>query len=783
MTGPRDIVFLVNLLQDVNILRGLVYLTLRETNARVRFLVSEAFVKRDKLQIWQKELSRIARDARADIHVFGSAADVQAVLQGRGGVMIAASESNLNAHRETHEAFRIAPASFVKITLQHGLECVGFLQSREHIVGHGRNISFNADILCSWQSAPHLTAMPAAERSKLYVTGPPTLLQRYVPHPDHPPQQSGIICENMHSVRLQATGDHKASFMDIFFSFCARMAEEQRDVTLRPHPGGQYMLRNDVSLPDNVLLNNLPIYNVNLAGYDFGISAPSTVVLDMVLAGIPVAVWRDPEGIMDAGNYDGLTEISGLEDWLSFARAAQAQPALFRARQRQFLARLGMLSDADEIYRRFARLLNRAVDTRSIPGWPSRQIGNPTPAPVDKAAPAAAKPVSEPPVKRVLFLANDLIPTLQLSFLKPLLPYFSDRRMSHKVLTEKALTDAFGKDRYSPEAVAWFSAQIRDFAPDLIVACRYSGPHARVALRMAQKLNIPLVYHVDDDLLNIPIEIGAAKHKAHNNPKRLEAVSTLLAGATLVYCSTPALKRRFRVLGFTTPMVEGQIYCASRIYRPATPGPVRRIGYMGFDHAHDFETALPALEIYLDANPAVEFELFGSIPMPDSLKRFGARVQTVPPVRNYQAFRQELADREWDFGICPLAYTPFNSVKANTKWVEYTSSGMAVIATRGMVYDDCAGEGRGLLVSPDEWGAAFDLLTDDCDLRYRMTLQAQVHLAQYYSDDRLRAQILDVFARAQALRAAGGGRAAELSRRCPPVEIGPDGLLLAETGA
>jgi len=767
MAGTRDIIFLVNLLQDVNILRGLVYLAMRETNARPRFLVSEAFLKRDSRQIWQKELAKIAADVQADIHVFANAADVQAVLQGRGGVMIAASESNLNAHRATHDAFRVAPASFVKITLQHGLECVGFLQSREHIIGHGRNISFNADILCSWQDGAHLTAMPAVERSKLYVTGPSTLLQRYVPHPDHPPQDSGIICENMHSVRLQASGDHKASFMDIFADFCARLAEDGREVTLRPHPGGQYMLRDGVQVPENVQLNNLPIYNVNLPGYDYGISAPSTVVLDMVLAGIPVAVWRDPEGIMDAGNYDGLAAISTLNEWLEFEAAARAQPALFRARQRQFLDRLGMLSDPDEIYRRFTSLLNGALD-RAVP-----------PMAVAQTAPTPAKAAPDLPAKRVLFLANDLIPTLQLSFLKPLLPYFSDRRMAHMVLTEKALNDAFGKDRHSAEAVAWFSKQIRDFRPDVIVACRYSGPHARMALRLARKLSIPLVYHIDDDLLNIPPEIGEAKHKAHNKPARLEAVTTLLSGATLVYCSTPALKRRFRSLGFTTPMVAGQIYCASRIYRAGTPGPVRRIGYMGFDHAHDFETALPALETYLDAHPEVEFELFGSIPVPESLKRFGERIHTVAPVRNYQEFRQELANRAWDFGICPLAYTPFNSVKANTKWVEYTSSGMAVIATRGMVYDACAGEGRGLLVSPDEWGAAFELLTRDPDLRYRMILQAQVHLARYYSDDTLRQQITDVFARARAIRTATAELEANASSRCPPVGIDPEGLFAA----
>jgi hypothetical protein len=100
---------------------------------------------------------------------------------------------------------------------------------------------------------------------------------------------------------------------------------------------------------------------VNIAAYRFGISAPSTIVLDMVLAGIPVAYWRDPDGIMDASTYDGLTEISGLDDWLAFERDVRLRPAMILDRQRDFLERLRMPTDAAEIYRRFARLIVAAL--------------------------------------------------------------------------------------------------------------------------------------------------------------------------------------------------------------------------------------------------------------------------------------------------------------------------------------------------------------------------------------------------------------------------------------
>jgi hypothetical protein len=145
--------------------------------------------------------------------------------------------------------------------------------------------------------------------------------------------------------------------MDIFFAFCGRMASRGEQVTLRPHPGGQYVLKNKVELPDNVQLNMLPLYAFDMKNYRFGISAPSTIVFDMVLAGIPVAVWRDPGGIMDASNYEGLTEISTLDDWLAFERDVRLRPDMIMDRQHEFVRRLAMPSDLAVVYGRFARLI------------------------------------------------------------------------------------------------------------------------------------------------------------------------------------------------------------------------------------------------------------------------------------------------------------------------------------------------------------------------------------------------------------------------------------------
>lgn len=355
----RHVVFIINLLQDVNIVRPLAYLAAEQMDAAVGLLVSDRFHLRDKQGIWAAELDRIAEDLGAEMFVYADEYEAFQWLQSRHGALVAASESNLSAHHEVHNLFLSAPGGFVRITLQHGLECVGFLQNRAHDLAHGSAVRFGADIVGGWLPADRMRSMPSSERSKLFMTGPSLLLQRSPAQAEGPPAE-GLICENLHSVRLKANSRFQTGFMDVFFDFCGRVADVGAQIALRPHPGGQYVVKNKVSLPSNVVLANRPMYDTDLSRYRYGVSAPSSVVIDMILAGIPTAVWRDGGGLMDVSNYEGLTMISSLEDWLAFRRDALKRPEMILDRQRSYLLALGMPTDPADVRKRFLTLLEGA---------------------------------------------------------------------------------------------------------------------------------------------------------------------------------------------------------------------------------------------------------------------------------------------------------------------------------------------------------------------------------------------------------------------------------------
>ncbi len=343
-------------------------------------------------------------------------------------------------------------------------------------------------------------------------------------------------------------------------------------------------------------------------------------------------------------------------------------------------------------------------------------------------------------------------------------------------LCEEALRENLGQEDFNgPVGEAAALAHFREFDPDLVVFCRCSGPHSRALCDFARERGVPTIYHVDDDLLNIPREIGRGSSAPTTGPNgwrrctpccRRSTCCTArprpCCGSSASWASRP--RRR-----------PGRSHCSGEVLSPAVERPVTKIGYMGFDHAHDLEMVLPAVEEVLDRNPSVTFELFGSIPKPASLDRFGDRVTVIPPVRVYSEFMQRFAELEWDIGICPLAPTAFNVLKANTKWVEYTSVGAAVIASRDMIYDDCCSDGCGdLATTHEEWVAAMEALCADRRLAASAGwTAAQARLTKEYALDRLVDQVRDAFrlageyARDPGLRPAPPPRLKTPGRRAP----------------
>ena len=122
MTSRAHAIFVLNLLQDVSVLRPLAFMAARDFGFSTEFLVVDLFSKRDVSGTWRQELDEMATTVGAAILPYDNEMDAWRHLQGKGGLLFAGSESNLKAHAPTHRLFRAAPASFITVALQHGFE-------------------------------------------------------------------------------------------------------------------------------------------------------------------------------------------------------------------------------------------------------------------------------------------------------------------------------------------------------------------------------------------------------------------------------------------------------------------------------------------------------------------------------------------------------------------------------------------------------------------------------------------------------------------------------------
>lgn len=718
-----ECVFIVNMLQDVNVLRPLIYLAASDFDYDLLFLVSDRFVKRDQTKSWMAELAQMQFEIGARLHTYSNPLAATQALTRAGGIVFAGSESNLSAHSHSHDVLRSMPSNYLRVTLQHGFQCVGFAHSKEHDNAYGSDVRFAADVLCGWFPVDRMTSLHPTQREKLYVTGPQSVMLRRPPPVTLASRESrpGIVAENLHSLRFSSDVGRRGDFMQCFETFCAEMAERGETVALRPHPGGQYVVKNAVALPGNATLVNAPMYNVDLAGFAYGISAPSTVVLDMLLAGIPVAVWGDAGAGMDLSHYAGLEKVSDARDWMSFVTQDAAARQSTLERQERFLDDdWAIPRNPSDVRLRFARLM---------------------------AGSGAQIRLQSPPARpaRIIFISNAIIPTLSIFFLQPLEDLTQRGLVEYVCLTEQMfLADFPTKD--GPEVHDWLTREIPGFKPDLVVSCRYNGPNASVIVDICRDHGIPIMTLMDDDLFNVPKEIGERKYKSYRSPPRRESLAAFMDASALIYCSTPVLAEKLIEGEHGITFACGDITTCARIGRRPTRNLRGKIGYMGFDHAHDLAMVLPAIEAVLEQNNEVGFELFGSIPKPSQLDRFGDRVTVIPPIRDYAQFVEFFAKVDWDIGICPLAPLPFNALKTSVKWVDYTAAGIAVVASAGTIYDECCAEGCGLLVDAiADWTNALQALLRDHDLRFDQVSRAQRRLETYNAPARFQNQMMAIF--------------------------------------
>ncbi len=250
---------------------------------------------------------------------------------------------------------------------------------------------------------------------------------------------------------------------------------------------------------------------------------------------------------------------------------------------------------------------------------------------------------------------------------------------------------------------------------NMVFLVRGDSPLEAWIAKRCRETGRAVIYVLDDDLLNVPPELGSGVF--YNSEPVQRSIRALLGNADCIASPSELLLRKYGEGSSTIQIIEP----ASRIIKEKQrrDGNVIFIGFAGStDRGGDIDTLLSdALERIKELyGSRIQFEFFG--PETGTAEKLGARVY--PYVDSYEAYQERMEELNWDIGLAPMPRSEFHRYKHYNKLVEYSGFGIAGVYSREEPYIEGVEDGiNGILCenTTKAWVEAISRLIEDDELR------------------------------------------------------------------
>jgi glycosyltransferase involved in cell wall biosynthesis len=318
--------------------------------------------------------------------------------------------------------------------------------------------------------------------------------------------------------------------------------------------------------------------------------------------------------------------------------------------------------------------------------------------------------------KRVLAVLPGIFPSTVVNVVKPLM------QLHRRDAIELDLTFQFAVRRRQIDRA------------DVIVMTHTIDPAFAGILDDTQAMGKPILYDIDENLLEAPDEPGL---EFHHDPARQAAIRRVLRQAALVRTYSPVLHRYLQPLASTLVRVDGPVDW-SLVPSPhaGDAGDRVHIVYATSRVPDSIGVALAApLSRVLANHPHVDVTVWGPrLPGLDGHPRVHHREF----VRDYDQYFTQFARAGFDIGLAPMPDSLFHQCKTATKFREYAACRIAGVYADTEMYRDCVTEGvTGMLAGPanESWAHAIDRLVRDGALRRQIQDRAERYARERYSTD------------------------------------------------
>lgn len=324
----------------------------------------------------------------------------------------------------------------------------------------------------------------------------------------------------------------------------------------------------------------------------------------------------------------------------------------------------------------------------------------------------------ELPPTRVLAIPSGLIPTAIIGVITPL------KALDGSVHLRVRLP----KD-WTPEDITW---------ADVVVFSRNHDVHSLEALQLANSLQVPTIYEIDDSYFDIPANIEQLRN--YRQPALLLRTLEFLTCATRVHAYSAFVSDRVRALG--ADVVRPPTYfddslrvtsAAETVGLPSTNRVAFPSGRGDTPEMRRFSDAV--LARILDSNREIELHLWRD---PGPLREH-PRVVWHPIVLEYGRFIEQLKQLQITVGLAFLGDSPLEKCATNNKFRELGGLGIPGVYSKTPVFDECVVHMEsGLLCGSevDVWVRSVERLLRDESLRHHIAETALKKVATEFTLER-----------------------------------------------
>ena len=273
---------------------------------------------------------------------------------------------------------------------------------------------------------------------------------------------------------------------------------------------------------------------------------------------------------------------------------------------------------------------------------------------------------------------------------------------------------------------------------DIYICVRGFGAVNYEVAKIAKKAGCFLIYFLDDDLMDIPLDIPSADYVIRSNAHKY--IPAILEITDVLWTVNPRIARKYgkwckRTAVLKVPAVTGAVEQKKYNQLPL------RVLYAGsIDHSDVIQKKIsPVIQkINLKYPEKFNFTFIGANPNLPKEKN----VKYIPYYDSYSDYQNTVQNGNFVLGLAPLKTGDFYKYKYYNKFIEYSSFGIVGIYEDQQPYTDIVLDGdNGILAKNDDWMKSLVFALENRCILEKMAVSANELLKKSFSIDMVSRQL------------------------------------------